>query len=93
MHHAHALACLRELNNNPGYSESWAINGKKAAEIKRNAEWKSSGAKGLSSFGEKDGGVKVPRLIVEFAVSSVSVLLRCVFMYFTLLYTVALSSM
>lgn len=82
-HHSHALAALRQLNNNPIYSAEFAAGGKRAAEMKRHGK-KSKGGKGGrggggfdgeggdgSDFVGEDGRVCVPRLIVEFAVSLV----------------------
>lgn len=75
-HHAHALAALRQLNNNPLYSEEYAAGGKHAAEL---ASHKRSGKKGKKAkvdpetgaeFVGEDGKVCVPRLIVDFAVEN-----------------------
>ena len=67
-HHAHALAALRQLNNNPAYSAEYAAGGKKAAEMqKRGKKGKNDGKEGSEFLGE-DGKVYFPRLIVEFAV-------------------------
>ena len=38
LHHAHALACLRELNNNPFYSKEYVQGGRHAMEGKKRAE-------------------------------------------------------
>jgi nucleolar protein 4 len=71
-HHAHALACLRELNNNPLYSSIYAAGGKVAHATKKKARKGRAnvvkGAGGGDYIGE-DGRVKVPRLIVDFTVS------------------------
>ncbi len=69
-HHTHALAALRQLNNNPAYSAEYAAGGKKAAEMqKRGKKGKkvTDGKEGAEFLGE-DGKVYLPRLIVEFAV-------------------------
>jgi nucleolar protein 4 len=72
-HHLHALACLRELNNNPKYSDEFVTGGKHASEAKRRAvkrNKKGADAK-QSDFVGKDGKAKLPRLVVEFAVENV----------------------
>lgn len=75
-HHAHALACLRELNNNPAYSRDYAAGGKSADAIKKKScKVKKQGGKGGAggSGGEylgEDGRVHVPRLIVDFTVEN-----------------------
>ena len=73
-HHTHALACLRQLNNNPVYSSEYVTGGKQATELLRQQR-KGKKSKN-ANFHEKNGGfvdddgkVHVPRLIVEFAVS------------------------
>eukprot|EP00986_Skeletonema_menzelii_P008269 scaffold3437_cov145-Skeletonema_menzelii.AAC.1 len=72
-HHIHALAALRQLNNNPAYSAEFAAGGKKAAEMqkrgKKAKKMKSDGKDGAEFLGE-DGKVYLPRLIVEFAVEN-----------------------
>lgn len=71
--HLHALACLRELNNNPKYSDEFVTGGKHASEAKRRAvkrNKKGADAK-QSDFVGKDGKAKLPRLVVEFAVENV----------------------
>ena len=55
--HAHALACLRELNNNPHYAEEYAVNGARVAKMmaggkRRGKKQGRSGAGG----GRKEGG-------------------------------------
>jgi len=60
-HHAHALACLRELNNNKKYSKEWAQGGSKAEGMI------GRGGKGDDGLRGEDGKVKWPRLVVEFA--------------------------
>ena len=71
-HHAHALACLRELNNNPTYSRDFVAGGKMADAMRKKSRiGKAKSSKG-STTGEyigADGRVKIPRLIVDFAVS------------------------
>lgn len=78
-HHVHALACLRELNNNTLYSAEYATGGKQAMEMKRRRAGKKKqrdkpstapteeGDEGL--VGE-DGRVRIPRLIVELTVEN-----------------------
>eukprot|EP00577_Skeletonema_sp_RCC1716_P000244 CAMPEP_0113417860 /NCGR_PEP_ID=MMETSP0013_2-20120614/25883_1 /TAXON_ID=2843 ORGANISM="Skeletonema costatum, Strain 1716" /NCGR_SAMPLE_ID=MMETSP0013_2 /ASSEMBLY_ACC=CAM_ASM_000158 /LENGTH=869 /DNA_ID=CAMNT_0000305027 /DNA_START=108 /DNA_END=2717 /DNA_ORIENTATION=+ /assembly_acc=CAM_ASM_000158 len=72
-HHAHALAALRQLNNNPAYSAEYAAGGNKAAEMqkrgKKSKKVKADGKEGAEFLGE-DGRVYLPRLIVEFAVEN-----------------------
>mmetsp|Transcript_23512 Transcript_23512/g.36256 ORF Transcript_23512/g.36256 Transcript_23512/m.36256 type:complete len:808 (-) Transcript_23512:94-2517(-) len=65
-HHAHALACLRELNNNPRYSEEYAVFGKKAVEAKKSKKRGNLAA----GFISEDGKVMVPRLILDFTVEN-----------------------
>lgn len=60
-HHVHALACLRELNNNPAYSREYVAGGKVAVDLKRKG--KKPGVKGN---GSRD--TRIPRLIVDFTV-------------------------
>lgn len=74
-HHVHALACLREMNNNNRYSEEYATGGKQAAEMKRRRLGKK--IKGNKAFDARPGGfvgedgkVRIPRLIVEFSVEN-----------------------
>jgi len=82
-HHAHALACLRELNNNPAYSAEYAAGGKKAVGMrKRQRKGGKKGKKGTRTFEDDaeggdaadfvgdDGRVRIPRLIVEFTVEN-----------------------
>ena len=80
-HHAHALACLRELNNNPAYSAEYATGGKKAVEMKKRQRKGKMGKKGMrfdddaeggnaADFVGDDGRVRIPRLIVEFTVEN-----------------------
>lgn len=83
-HHTHALACLRQLNNNPAYSAEFAAGGKHASELAKQQQRRGKKHKkakidesGAEFVGE-DGKICVPRLIVEFAVSSP--VFRCVCM-------------
>ena len=83
-HHAHALACLRELNNNMSYSKEYAIGGKQVASMKERRKRNSSGKKqkmesSVTEDGSKindgnyvtaDGNIRTPRLIVEFTVEN-----------------------
>ncbi|KAL9191460.1 hypothetical protein ACHAXT_001166 [Thalassiosira profunda] len=74
-HHAHALAVLRQLNNNPLYSAEYAAGGKHASEMAKRGKGKK-GRKAKADpetgaeFMSEDGRVCVPRLIVEFAVEN-----------------------
>ena len=66
--HAHALACLRELNNNPAYSREYVAGGRTADALKKKTrKGKVKGMSGGDYIGE-DGRVLVPRLVVDFAV-------------------------
>lgn len=74
-HHTHALAVLRQLNNNPMYSAQYAAGGKHASEMvkqKRGKKTKKANADPETGveFRNEDGKILVPRLIVEFAVST-----------------------
>ncbi|KAL7468660.1 hypothetical protein ACHAXS_008896 [Conticribra weissflogii] len=75
-HHTHALAVLRQLNNNPVYSAEFASGGKRAAEMLKQQQKKGKKAKKMkvdesgAEFVGEDGNVRVPRLIVEFAVEN-----------------------
>jgi nucleolar protein 4 len=76
-HHIHALACLRELNNNARYSEDCATGGKQAMEMKRRRMGKKQRNKPAAVLPEGDapdvdgdGKVRIPRLIVEFTVEN-----------------------
>ncbi len=74
-HHTHALAVLRQLNNNPMYSAQYAAGGKHASEManqKRGKKTKKTTADPETGveFSNEDGKILVPRLIVEFAVST-----------------------
>lgn len=70
-HHLHALACLRELNNNPTYSRDYVAGGKVATALKKKVRKvvKGKPMKGAGDMVGDDGRVRVPRLIVDFAVS------------------------
>jgi RNA recognition motif-containing protein len=89
-HHAHALACLRELNNNPYYSEDYVAGGKRAAEMKRSAKrTKTKKKKSEPPSGEfmgHDGRVQVPRLIVDFTVRGVLWVFWSVLCYFVIVF-------
>jgi len=78
-HHAHALACLREVNNSTLYSAEFASGGKQAAEMKRRRAGKKprkqtavddEGALANDSLVDPTGKVRTPRLIVEFTVEN-----------------------
>lgn len=75
-HHAHALACLRELNNNVAYSAEFVAGGKKAAGMKKQASNRTNNKKKKiesdmeEGFIDEDGKVRIPRLIVEFTVEN-----------------------
>jgi nucleolar protein 4 len=66
-HHTHALACLRELNNNPAYSRDYTAGGKNAKNARKAKAKGTTGGTGGDYIGE-DGRVRVPRLIVDFVV-------------------------
>ena len=68
-HHLHALACLRELNNNPAYSKEYVAGGAAADGMKKaNRKGKGKSSKGTNGFVGEDGRVRVPRMIVDFVV-------------------------
>ena len=72
-HHVHALACLRELNNNTSYSSEYVAGGKKAMSLKRNKKKKGRNtSKNVEhdDFIGEDGQVRIPRLVVEFTVEN-----------------------
>uniref|UniRef100_A0A7S4ARJ5 RRM domain-containing protein n=1 Tax=Pseudo-nitzschia australis TaxID=44445 RepID=A0A7S4ARJ5_9STRA len=71
-HHTHALACLRELNNNAMYSKDYAAGGKAAAALKKAPKKRSKkGAKvSAGDYQDEEGRVHVPRLIVDFVVEN-----------------------
>ena len=85
-HHAHALARLRELNNNTFYSSEYVAGGKKALMMKKQMTKNSSSKKKKTKakfdnisggdttdendFVGSDGKVRIPRLIVEFTVEN-----------------------
>merc|ERR1712226_163452 len=68
-HHSHALACLRELNNNVLYSSQYASGGKKALEAKNNLSKKKKKAH-MTEYLSEDGRALLPRLIVDFTVEN-----------------------
>ena len=63
LHHTHALACLRELNNSTTYTEEYVSGGRQAVAQKgrRHKKKRKSG---------DETETKLPRLIVEFAVEN-----------------------
>jgi len=67
-HHAHALACLRELNNNPYYSAEFVTGGKKAVDAKKQARKRKKTDLPKGEFVGEDGRALTPRLIVDFTV-------------------------
>jgi len=74
-HHAHALACLRELNNNAAYSKDYATGGKAADALKKKPKRKNKNANGgrgasAGDYQDDDGRVHMPRLIVDFVVEN-----------------------
>mmetsp|Transcript_20476 Transcript_20476/g.30760 ORF Transcript_20476/g.30760 Transcript_20476/m.30760 type:complete len:873 (-) Transcript_20476:1399-4017(-) len=74
-HHAHALACLRELNNNTAYSAEFVAGGKKASLMKKKASSRKRKKGKIDTdvdhdFLGEDGKVHIPRLIVEFTVEN-----------------------
>ena len=75
VHHAYALACLRESNKNPKYSSEFAAGGKRYVEVVKKHRTKSDSGKNKKKSEEgdellgEDGKVLIPRLIVEFTVS------------------------
>mmetsp|Transcript_2781 Transcript_2781/g.4209 ORF Transcript_2781/g.4209 Transcript_2781/m.4209 type:complete len:839 (+) Transcript_2781:82-2598(+) len=66
-YHAHALACLRELNNNDKYSKEWAFKGKASNDNKRNG---SNMKRNKSDPVHSNDATKVSRIIVEFTVEN-----------------------
>ena len=67
-HHAHALVCLREMNNNTIFSAEYVPNGKRATQIKTTTKRKK---KEVSPDDFNEGNrARIPRLIVEFAVEN-----------------------
>ena len=93
--HGHALACLRELNNNNVYSSEYVAGGRGAMEMKKRSinnalrrkkrkndninnnnnnndnDTNNGGGGGEGNdFMSEDGRVRVPRLIVEFAIEN-----------------------
>ena len=72
-HHIHALACLRELNNNPTYSKEYTQGGKAADAIKKRPQRKnkkSGSNNGPGDYRDEEGKVHIPRLIVDFVVEN-----------------------
>jgi len=76
-HHTHALACLRELNNNHAYSRDYAAGGRTADALKKRPQRKNgkkNGGGGVGGGGadyrDEDGRVHVPRLVVDFVVEN-----------------------
>lgn len=74
-HHVHALACLRELNNNPSYTADYVAGGKRAVEQKKVPKRKRKDDVG--EFVGEDGRALTPRLIVDFTVSQCYGLFVC----------------
>merc|ERR1711862_682990 len=73
LHHAHALACMRELNNNIYYSADYVVGGKRAQGMKQNMKKHARKGKKVSSHSEyinEDGKILLPRLIVDFTVEN-----------------------
>ena len=62
-HHVHALAVLRELNNNTDYTREYVMHGSKASDLKKGVN--VAGDK--RDFMSEGGGFLLPRLVVEFA--------------------------
>eukprot|EP00934_Nitzschia_sp_Nitz4_P003082 Nitzschia sp. Nitz4//scaffold54_size114964//105702//108134//NITZ4_003873-RA/size114964-augustus-gene-0.25-mRNA-1//-1//CDS//3329554417//3072//frame0 len=58
-HHVHALACLRELNNNPSYTREYVAGGKAADELRKKGRKTKSGET-----------ILLPRMIVDFTVEN-----------------------
>jgi len=69
-HHVHALACLRELNNNFFYTEGYVAGGKQAMQLRKHQQKKHYKKRSKNSVAEKGGSAKLPRLIVEFTVEN-----------------------
>ena len=69
-HHVHALACLRQLNNNPVYSESFTANGKAVAEQLARSGGKKKKKKKKAAPDDESNEIFIPRLIVEFTVEN-----------------------
>ena len=72
VHHTHALAVLRQLNNNPIYSAQYAAGGKHASESSKRGRKGKKGKVDPETGDELVSGDegKIPRLIVEFAVEN-----------------------
>ena len=82
-HHTHALAVLRQLNNNPTYSAEFAAGGKHASEMAKQKRGKKIKKASVdpetgAEFVTEDGKVCTPRLVVEFTVSVTSYLLSSI---------------
>lgn len=71
-HHVHALACLRQLNNNAMYSEQFTTGGKVVAEkMGKRLKKKKTPKKRQAPDGENPNDETfIPRLIVEFTVEN-----------------------
>jgi nucleolar protein 4 len=73
-HHIHALACLRELNNNPLYSAEYATGGNHVAEMRKRRSSrkkpKVDDSMETDTYVDADGKIRIPRLIVEFTVEN-----------------------
>jgi nucleolar protein 4 len=86
-HHVHALACLRELNNNPYYAAEFVSGGKKAVDAKRLArKRKGKGEAVKGDFVSDDGRILTPRLIVDFTVSASDIKSNIILLGFLLRY-------
>mmetsp|Transcript_10425 Transcript_10425/g.15934 ORF Transcript_10425/g.15934 Transcript_10425/m.15934 type:complete len:804 (-) Transcript_10425:137-2548(-) len=68
LNHIHALACLRELNNNVLYSSQYVAGGKRAFDIKNNISNKKKPT--ATDYISEDGKPLLPRLIVDFTVEN-----------------------
>jgi nucleolar protein 4 len=78
-HHAHAMACLREINNNRQYTAEFVAGGKRAMEMKKQRikrrkkatpDIESEDGPSGADFVGDDGKIRIPRLIVEFTVEN-----------------------
>lgn len=69
-HHVHALACLREMNNNPLYSADFVPNGKRAMQVTRTTKRTKKGPTPDDGFSSEGDRSHIPRLIVEFTVEN-----------------------
>jgi nucleolar protein 4 len=72
--HIHALACLRELNNNPLYSADYATGGNHVAEMRKRRSNrkmpKDDDSMKKDTYIDADGKIRIPRLIVEFTIEN-----------------------